>query len=446
MFYKSSFLKLCLILITSNVNSQSFGSLNGGVNQPVYCLYADSVNNLLYVGGGFSQSGATQTYCISKWDGMNWDSTANQFLSPGVSQVRSIEKFNGDIYICGPLAFVDSLGIQHNGAAKWDSLNKQWIDFGVNCSFLDKIYSYNTELYFSGSFDSIGGIYSPKIASYDGMFWTGFPTLGAQGGFILNEINYNGELYVGGNFDSQSNPSMKDIARWDGTQWQSVSNGLSGFSTNIRAFTIYQGNLIVAGYFNTSFGDPGNNIVAWNGFNWSQLGDGLDNEVRCLAVYNGELWAGGIFLNAGTIPVTYLAKWDGIQWHSLNINLNNIVMSMAVLNNDLYIAGAFVTMNGDTVNRIIRYNNSTGIYNINEKNNNLGILPNPSSGIIQLNFNTKEKSEINVYDLIGNKMHFEVLKSNSNYKIDLSNLSSGVYIIQLKTQSQLLTQKIILNH
>jgi hypothetical protein len=422
--------------------AQSFFPVGGGANNTIYCLYADTANNILYTGGSFSMAGNIPSNCVARWNGFDWDSLNNNLAGA----TRSISKFNNDLYIGGGFSSFDtSLGQWQvfSGLIKLDSINHKWIapDSNLNGNVFG-ILNYNNSLYIEGNFDSAGGIYSSKIARYDGTNFYSFPTLDGTGGgwAITDAINYNGDLYVGGNFDSQIASNMKDVAKWNGSQWLSVGNGLSGQLTWINDFAIYQGKLIIAGFFNTSSGDPGNGVAAWDGFAWSQLDNGvLPGQVFSLKVYNGELWAGGAISSASGTAVSYLAKWDGTQWHSLGITLDNVVTSMAVLGNDLYIAGAFWTMDGDSVHHIIRYSSPTGFETLETDYRKIEISPNPftSSLSITLQKQNINQATISIKNILGQTVYRQERKTpfspgeGSGVRLDLSFLSKGIYLMEV---------------
>lgn len=446
----SNFLKIAALVISLSYmegQAQSFFKLDNGTNAPILSLHSDTTNNILYVGGQFSSCGNLSCYAIAKWNGVNWDSTKNQLLYPPFDQVRSIQVLNNQIYIGGSFGLLDNLGSYSSAnIAKWDSNNLSWVaatPFTPN-SPIASLSNQNNHLIVTGTFDSIGGIYSPKIAFFDGNVFTTLPILDTvNGGWsIQSSIYYNGNLYVGGNFVGANSNYLKDIAMWDGFQWNPVGNGLSGTNTIVRCFTQYQGKLIVGGYFLTQFGDPGNGIAAWDGATWSQLGSGLQfpGEVKALCVYKNDLWVGGIFNSAGSIPVTYIAKWNGSQWQNVSLSLDNQVTSMSVYNNNLYIGGAFIMCNGDTVNNIIRYNDVTGINNLNTSEDLIKICPNPVNNILNLQINSslKNQSDFTLYNSLGKKiLKIKIEQNSKDIKIDVSNLPASAYFWDLFSENKL---------
>ena len=409
-----SILIISFVLCEIQALSQMYTVLDGGTNDPILYLYADSLTNKIYAGGEFSNAGNLTCHSFAVWDGIEWDSTRNQFPSPPFDQIRSIIKYNNLIYAGGTMGILDT---QNNlvgfGLAYWDSLSEEWIGDTVN-GHIESFGLYNGNLLIGGSFDAINNSSSYKIMSFDGINFYPFPDLDTTLNFGGVEVmfEYNSELYVGGNFDSQISPSMKDIVKWDGNQWLEVGGGLSGFMTYVDAMTYFQGKLIIGGYFKLSSGDPGNSIAAWDGTQWSQLGSGVPSgNIRCLIVYKNELWVGGNFTSIGGIQANNIAKWDGTQWYNVGLNPNNTVFSFSILGNDLFIGGAFTTINTDTVNHIIKFNDNVGFEEFETVTSNIKVTPNPAS------------SQVRIWSHIINNNDVKLILTNLSGEI-ISNYSS----------------------
>lgn len=90
-----------------------------------------------------------------------------------------------------------------------------------------------------------------------------------------------------------------------------------------------------------------------------------------------------------------------------------------------------------------------GVSNINSEiaNNNFNIYPNPSSGFMNLEFNSTiiEAKELIVYDQLGNKVYTSSLEIGEIQKrLDLSHLNAGIYFLNLYGSNGVNTQKIII--
>lgn len=83
---------------------------------------------------------------------------------------------------------------------------------------------------------------------------------------------------------------------------------------------------------------------------------------------------------------------------------------------------------------------STGISNINFENN-FSIFPNPTSHFLNIISSNSEKYSVCIFNSLGEKIYSE--QANLNWQVETSNLASGIYFIQLKTQHKLFTLKFI---
>ena len=68
------------------------------------------------------------------------------------------------------------------------------------------------------------------------------------------------------------------------------------------------------------------------------------------------------------------------------------------------------------------------------------IYPNPANHIIQLSID--EEGELKIIDVVGKVMHVEPFKKSS--RINIHNLPSGVYCIQLQTTEHLYNKPFII--
>ena len=77
------------------------------------------------------------------------------------------------------------------------------------------------------------------------------------------------------------------------------------------------------------------------------------------------------------------------------------------------------------------------------KENNITIFPNPSkNGYI--NIDLLQSGEAKIYDLSGRLVIKNVKLSSGTNRINTSNLSSGVYLVEINSNNKLLNQKIII--
>jgi len=79
---------------------------------------------------------------------------------------------------------------------------------------------------------------------------------------------------------------------------------------------------------------------------------------------------------------------------------------------------------------------------INEINAaNINVYPNPASNYVMIN--NAENANVQVYDVLGNKV-LDLNNISNNYKMDVSNLSQGSYVLKIVQNNQIVTKRISL--
>ena len=79
------------------------------------------------------------------------------------------------------------------------------------------------------------------------------------------------------------------------------------------------------------------------------------------------------------------------------------------------------------------------------QNENIIIYPNPATDIVTLNINNANNKdlEINIYDITGTLVKSEILKQNQQ-KINIGDLSNGVYMVSIKSKDLTENQRLII--
>ena len=93
--------------------------------------------------------------------------------------------------------------------------------------------------------------------------------------------------------------------------------------------------------------------------------------------------------------------------------------------------------------------NSVGISNTSTISDNINVFPNPSNGIINIQITSQSSNaQLRIMDASGKLIHNErinTLNGQYNNSIDLSNNSKGVYSLQIITNNQVITKKVVLD-
>ncbi len=78
-------------------------------------------------------------------------------------------------------------------------------------------------------------------------------------------------------------------------------------------------------------------------------------------------------------------------------------------------------------------------------NNMVKVYPNPSNGVISIeNLSSAQPISVDVLDILGSKIHTDTIQIKETKQISLTHLDKGIYILHLKTNTNTITQKIII--
>lgn len=388
-----------------------WSAVGPSANNIVHALFRDTVNNLLYLGGDFTNP-ATR---IATWNGSAFAPVSAQGMNTGVF---TIGMYAGNIYAAGN--FTTAGGNSCSKIAMWDGVNWNPLGTGIN----NNVYcmaEYNGELWVGGSFNTAGGNQSYNISRWTGSAWVNMGT--QTDNAVRSMCVWNGELYVGGDFTTICGTPANRIAKWNGVSWSALGVGTDA---RVAAMTVYQGQLVCGGFFNNAGGSPALYIAQWNGSGWSALGAGMNLDVKALSVFQNELYAGGSFTMAGSVTANRIAKWNGSAWAQVSAQgMNNDVRALASpYGGYLFAGGNFTLAGGVMAFYIAKWQNITiGIKD--PKTYNLKVFPNPSKDIFY--FETgNDLLQISLYDIAGRFIRREELIDD---KLDLASLPSGVYLM-----------------
>ncbi len=135
-------------------------TLGTGVNGAVNAMAVDTVNNLLYVGGGFTQAGAVSTLYYAIWDGTNWFPLTAP--SPNLAPAeRAMTFFDGKLFV-GAYSVVGSP--MDTTLFYWNGSDWHWVP-GPN-EGVAALEVYNGNLYVGGYFSKVDTTTVNYIACY----------------------------------------------------------------------------------------------------------------------------------------------------------------------------------------------------------------------------------------------------------------------------------------
>lgn len=440
------FLSIIICLTNQFCMAQHWAPLGSGPNLQVEVLFADSIDHLIYMGGG-GWIGLPNYHSIAKWDGTSWDS-----LSHGMYQnapVKAITRFQNEIYV-GVASFEPIIGINSPCIIKWNGSSWSAVGNGIGGPPFS-FYPDGDTLFIAGGFDSVNHIENHMVTSWNG---TSFSNLNCHYQGIAVVTKFDNQLYICGSivgFDSSGVHGLS-VARQSGIGW-GVYGGNVLSSAVMGREVVYNNKLYLAGNFTTTSGNADNGIMAWNGMNWESVGGGVDGYINCFQVFNNKLYVGGYFDHAGGVPAKNIAYWDGSKWCGLGSDFNHQIHSMAVLDNELYVGGGFTVIDGDSINYVAKWigGNFTdtcgiinGVNNLTAELNEITIYPNPATSTVTLQLpNTNKQATVTVLDLSG-KQVLQFKSEKREEEIDMTTLPRGMYFITVQTDDGVWEQKVVL--
>lgn len=411
--------------------------------------------------GGFSIPAVANTNGIAKWNGTAWSA-----VGAGLNTINGVTPamyvWGANLYVGGTFASAT----QANGSVVADTRN---------------------------------------LAKWDGTNWSSMvpaTDLGPNGA-VYDMTLYGGQLVIMGAFSRVRNTVISThikMAQWDGTTWSVLPDmPLAADAFTPYCCTVYQTNLYVAGSFIDFSGTTGFNYTARMGVanTWTTVGSSpLNFPVYSMNVYNGGLYVGGLFgpspaCGPQTIPehIAKINSWPlpvELISFSGNCNDNNSVkLNWATAsesnNNYFTIERSINGTHFEPVGIVLGAGNSSAIreyefsdtspngggregalyYRLKQtdyngafeyfphvsvkfpcKDQELVILPNPSSGVFSVS-GISPGSECVIYNLLGERIISQKVKT-SYFSIDLSSWPKGVYFVKTSSGSKVNTAKIII--
>jgi hypothetical protein len=352
-----------------------------------------------------------------------------------------------------------------NGVTKFDGTN--WTNYNTSNSGIvdNKIVDIEVDNLNRKWF----GSWQNGISKLDGTNWTNFTT--SNSSIPSNSINCiatdaNNNLWIATN---------QGITKFDGITWITYNTSNSGISTNSI-------NSVMVDDLNNIWLNSSNKLIKFDGLIWSIYTDNQSHFFRSILKIKNNI----VYLNGGN----GLIKFDNnlfnhLSWFNNSFclidcqiedidfdNQNNLWIgyfqecSNAGLQNFTSCTNFFSTNSGlpendifslkiDSLNNIWIGTSSSGLVKMSL--NNLGleevsfvkkllIYPNPTKNIFTVNNieNAFSNFEYRIFDLTG-----RIIKngeSKFNEQINIENLTSGNYIIQIETEDRkITTEKLIKN-
>jgi len=154
---------------------------------------------------------------------------------------------------------------------------------------------------------------------------------------------------------------------------------------------------------------------------------------------------------------TMLLNYTGTNYHNDGIWYVTKNINIPATTGNCYIAFEVFMMNTDIVlrfdNLAVSAGSPTGINPMTTINNDVLLYPNPTSGKFELRSERVELNSIEIYNVLGEEIYSlsainpqPLTISHQPLTIDLSSHPNGIYFINIKTDKEHITQKLVINH
>ena len=261
-----------------------------GVSDDVATLavFDDGNGPALYVGGRFFNAGGAPASSMARWNGNQWSAvpTGGATLNGAVRTMVAASVGGTTSLFVGGL-FTQFGATTVNRVIRWDG--QAWHPLqgpqgvGVEGGGLWALTAHSdaggNALFAGGNFFTAGGIEAFSVARWTGSRW--WPLIGPSGnGLEFFGVNVEAlgrysdgvgtALYAGGWFEFAGNLRVNRITRWNGSQWSTLA-GTSSVGTNgpVTAMAPFEDGieegptLYVGGGFSAAGGMPATNIARW---------------------------------------------------------------------------------------------------------------------------------------------------------------------------------------
>ncbi|MBE9575987.1 T9SS type A sorting domain-containing protein [Flavobacterium proteolyticum] len=456
--YKGIFENKFIRLNTDGTNDTTFNTGDGFNN--IVNTTKQQADGKILVGGSFTTYKRTSTNRIIR---LNTDGTKDDSFNIGTgfnNSIRAIEIQNdGKILVGGD--FTSYNGVTENRIIRLNADGTKDTSFGIGAGFNDIVYTIKQltsgKILVGGAFTSYKGITKNRIIclNSDGTEDTSFNT-GTGFNIVVMTTNQQADnkIIIGGGFTSYNGISENRLIRLntDGTKDGSFNIG-TGFNNNVSAIEIQNdGKILVGGDFITYKGIAEVGIVKLNSDGTKDAsfntGTGFNNSVSAIEIQNdGKILVGGNFTTYKGVTEnrTIRLNTDGSKDTTFNTGtgFNNAVNTIEQLaDGKALVGGAFTTYKGNYESVYLVGLNSETTLSSDDfvQPKTLSVYPNPSNSIINID------SEIDIEQVIVFSLQGQVVLHSNKSTIDVSNLSNGIYLIQVKTtDGKINNQRIIKN-
>ena len=279
---------------------------------------------------------------------------AKDFYKSADSKTSSINKQFLENY-----SFTDTLNKEQIENDYSDKLKQDKIN--INVSAVKKLLPYNG-FYPQERTLQIANLYNDYVDNVIG-----------GGTFNLNNLNdyYNNRI-LSGNFTGSLLAvdvlSNIDASNYLNKYYVTHNTSVRGLNSSVNTIAVSGSDIYIGGLFSTAGGNPANRIARWNTTTntWFSLGSltlggGVSSFVNAIAVSGSDIYVGGSFTTADGNSANRIARWNTTTntWSALSGGVDLTVRTITVSGSDIYVGGDFSLANGNPANRIARWSTTS---------------------------------------------------------------------------------------
>lgn len=440
--------------------------------------------------GNGSTSGSVD---IFKFNGTDWQQLGNTIYGDSGDQSGFSISLNDDGTIVAIGAIFNG-GWNFPGGVRiymYDQNSNSWSQLGSTINGNNNEYfGHSVSLSSDGSVVAIGSTDNStnaydagvvRVYSYSSANWTqvGGDIYGTSYkeyfGYSVSLSNDGTILAAGGpNYsDSKTEAGVVRIYKYDNTSWNQLGTDIVGkadyyytgsslelnadgstivISASADNNTTRKGEVYVYKYDGTNWNKAGNDIVGSTSSNPIHKTVSINSDGSVIAVGNPNEDPNNDDSNNGVVRVykfnTSSSTWEQVAGDIIGESASDGFGDAVCINDagNIVVAGAPFNDAGNSSNtyncgsaRIFELTTATKVSSL--MSDNISIYPNPTRGV--LNIRSKE----NIKQVIISNITGETILTNSNenqtHSINLSHIKNGIYIITIKTDSGIVTRKLI---
>lgn len=250
-------------------SSVSLAIFQNGIWQPIEyapstvieCAYV--INELMYLGGGYTECGGVECYLLCTYDGQTFVPLVTDGYVEDGWRIQDIAFYQGTLIAGGRYELLDEQGgsVWHLGM-----VNNGWMQAFdppmTSASNVEALQVWGNDLYIGGLLTPDGATNYRSIVKWNGSTFIDLSSY--DYGDIHGPVNeritdielYNNKLYIAGWFDQLEGQPCQGVACYDGTSWECLNTAtISSLWNGVSDIEIINDTLYMAGDFTTIGGD-----------------------------------------------------------------------------------------------------------------------------------------------------------------------------------------------